>query len=153
MKFLKPQLPLVLSLSLIHLLSPLSLFLFYSLSHACRLCVSSDSFPSLSAPLPSASTFTPPLLLRNHMEKGKGWMMYILGWLSDVERDTAVVYHLRDTHTLTPRCHTDKQMGIPAKSEDLTKSLVLFYEGQVIKLLAEVVYLKQLVCWVSCCLS
>lgn len=76
------------------------------------------------------------------MEKGKGWMMYILGWLSDVERDKAVVYHLRDTHILTPRCHTDKQMGIPAKSEDLTKSLALFYEVQVIKLLAELVYLK-----------
>lgn len=62
------------------------------------------------------------------MEKGKGWMMYILGWLSDVERDKAVVYHLRDTHILAPRCHNDKQMGIPAKSEDLTKSLALFYE-------------------------
>jgi len=52
------------------------------------------------------------------MEKGKGWMMYILGWLSDVERDTAVVYHLRDTHILAPSCHTNKQMGIPAKSEE-----------------------------------
>lgn len=71
------------------------------------------------------------------MEKGKGWMMYILGWLSDVERDTAVVYHLRDTHVLAPSCHTDKQMGIPAKSRGLTKSLALFYEVQVIKLLAE----------------
>lgn len=68
--------------------------------------------------------------------------MYILGWLSDVERDKAVVYHLRDTHILAPRCHNDKQMGIPAKSEDLTKSLALFYEVQVIKLLAELVYLK-----------
>ncbi len=64
-------------------------------------------------------------------------MMNILGWLSDVERDTAVVYHLRDTHILAPSCHTDKQMGIPAKSRELTKSLALFYEVQVIKLLAE----------------
>lgn len=75
------------------------------------------------------------------MEKGKGWMMYILGWLSDVERDTDVVYHLRDTHT-RPQLPHQQANGDSSEITGMTKSLALFYEVQVIKLLAELVYLK-----------
>ncbi len=141
----KQQLPLDLSFSLIHLLSPLSLFLFYSLSRMPIVCELWLLPLPLGSPPLRFYIHTPSFIEESH---GKGWMMYILGWLSDVEHDTAVIYHLRDTHILAPSCHTDKQMGIPAKSRGLTKCLALFYEVLVIKLLAEFT-LKQLVCWVS----
>lgn len=131
MRFLKQQLPsdvfLPHSLALSFLSGSVVLTHALSLTHADR--VRALTLPPPSSPPPPALTFTPLFTEESH-GKEKGWMMCIPGWMSDVERDTAVIYHLRDTHILTPSCHTDtlsQANGDSSKIRGLTKSLAIFF--------------------------